>query len=573
MTPMPRSTVSEVLACLDDEFSDVAAAFARGEFLLWLGSGISRDVVPGVPELLERMLEFLRSNIDQSNPGCKFRRALDEVLDVAGVTAVRRHAFDLASAVSTWPDLADVINRLVDKYSDVLDVPVQGEAEDYLVWTGLNVAETYGSATLEPDVEHICIAVLMLEGVVSSAPTTNWDGLVEAAVESLTGDLAQALNVVVCAQDFQTAGARAELLKFHGCAVRAIVDEVQYRDRLIARKSQISGWTTMAEHTMMKQRLEYLFASRPALIIGLSAQDANIHTVLHEASQSLTRTWPTTPSAVVFAEQTLHHHHKHVMRVTYGSSYSGNVDAISESALLGAYAKPTLLGLVLFTLADKLCTLIGQDKQLSLPTEDLERLRVDLRQLRDQIGFHADLDPLPLLDSLVAATTLMLCVFRTGRGPDHSSARYQPLSTTPMGQSVQDVDYPVDAFSRLSMAIGLLSRGLAERSWELEAGSSTNVAGGAICITHAGRVTRTFVVRNSRVLSELEINDGIDLDDPTILVLQAESAKSPTTRSPHANYGRTGTSGARIVDLEALSPTVSTVDELFEAFTLESALS
>ena len=90
MTVLPRSTVVEVLACLEDEFAAFAEGFCRSDYLLWLGSGISRDVVPGLPVLLRQMLEFLRVNIDDADPSCRFRKALEEVLEVAGVSVPTR---------------------------------------------------------------------------------------------------------------------------------------------------------------------------------------------------------------------------------------------------------------------------------------------------------------------------------------------------------------------------------------------------------------------------------------------------------------------------------------------------
>jgi hypothetical protein len=168
---MPRNTVAEVLECFDDEFAEVAAAFARGEYPLWLGSGISRDVVPDVPTLLQRILEFLQTRVDVSNPTCRFRAALAEILEAAGSPAAAGFGHEPTSVV---------------------------------------------------------------------------------------------------------------------CAVRAAKDPDEYRKRLIARISQISGWTEKSENQMMKDRLGYLFGSRPALIVGMSAQDANIHTVFHKAIQNWT---------------------------------------------------------------------------------------------------------------------------------------------------------------------------------------------------------------------------------------------------------------------------------------------
>lgn len=54
-------------------------------------------------------------------------------------------------------------------------------------------------------------------------------------------------------------------------------------------------------------------------------------------------------------------------------------------------------------------------------------------------------------------------------------------------------------------------------------------------------------------------------------VILAEGTEAQT-RSPRAHYGRTGTSGVRCIDLEELCGSVTTADELFEAFRLEGAL-
>lgn len=81
----PRRTVPDVLARFDTTFSEFAAAFDDGQYVLWLGSGISRDKVPSVGELVERVIEHLRSNIIADDPGCPYRTALGEVLRLAGL--------------------------------------------------------------------------------------------------------------------------------------------------------------------------------------------------------------------------------------------------------------------------------------------------------------------------------------------------------------------------------------------------------------------------------------------------------------------------------------------------------
>lgn len=571
MTDMARTTVTDVLACLENEFAEFAEGFCTGEYLLWLGSGISRDVVPNVPVLLQRMLEYLRTNIDPADPACRFGTAFEEVLDVGGIPATYRTSLDLGTPVGSWPEIDDIVDRLVNNYSDVLNVRVRDEPEDFLVWTGLDVPATYGDAGLEPDVEHLCVGILMLEGVVRSAPTTNWDGLVEAGMDRLTGDADRFLQVIVAPEDFRESP-RPELVKFHGCAVRAAADQQDYRSRLIARKAQISGWTTRPENQLMKQRLEFLFSTRSAFVVGLSAQDANIHTVLNQATQNLVRTWPASPPAVVFAEQRLHHHHKHVLQVTYAESYAANDDAISESALLGAYAKPALVGMVLFVLADKLCALIPSVSELSLPSVDLEQLRADLHRLRDAVGEIADVDLRSFVDAMVAGLALVLAVFRSGGVSDLGAGTYQPVSTTPVEEALRNPDFPAAALGRLAVGVALIGRGLAEDAWTVGVGSSDRLGEGVVRIANGSRIARVFMVANSRALSQLVVDGVVDLGDDEILVLQAEASIAVATRSPRTRYGRTGTAGARCLDLEEVCATVSTADELFEAFRLEGGL-
>jgi hypothetical protein len=484
-----------------------------------------------------------------------------------------RASLDFAVPVDGWSEIDDIVNRLVDRYSDVLNVQVAGEAADFLVWTGLDVPTTYGSSGLEPDVEHYCVAVLMLEGVVRSAPTTNWDGLVEVAMERLTGSADLFLRVIVAPTDFREPERASELVKFHGCAVRAVDNQAEYRERLIARKAQISGWTIKPENQMMKNHLEFLFASRSAFVVGLSAQDADIHTVLHQATQNLVRAWPTSPPAVVFAEQALHHHHKHVLQVTYAGTYAANADEIGQSALLGAYAKPALVGVVLLVLADKLCALMARAPELSVSADDLERLRADVRWLRDQAGAWADVDQRSFVEAMTSSLAFALSVFRFGKAPSPTEAAYQPVSVAPVEEALQNPDFPAASLGRLAIAASLIGRGLAEDCWTVAMGCLDEPAKGVVRLVATDhRRADVFFVATPRSLSQLEVDGVVDLDDDEVLVLQAEASTATSTRSPRARYGRTGVAGARLVDLEDLCATVGGADELFEAFRLEGGL-
>ena len=408
-----RETTSEVLASFDEQFMDFAAGVARAEYVLWLGSGLSTSVVPGVEELLRRILSFLQEKINPDDEDCAIRRALVEILNISGISDEARSALDIAKPVEQWAGADDLLGRLADKYSTVLDVGVEGEDEDYLLWDAVDVRSTYGAESLEPDAEHFCLGILILEGVVPSAATTNWDGLVEAALALLRGSADSVLRVVVHKEEFRLPEACCDFIKFHGCAVKAAEDSGTYRPLLVARESQISQWTTDPENSVMRDRLVYLAATKRALVIGLSAQDANIHTILGQANKNLAWTWPASPTAVAFALESLGHRQKHVLKLIYGDSYTANQAEIEASARLGADAKPLLLSLVLFTLAEKLCVLLR-----SLPDWDLastERMQQGVHAIRDTIGAASDADFLGSLTVSVRRCASRSRRFATGR--------------------------------------------------------------------------------------------------------------------------------------------------------------
>src|SRR3546814_10666413 len=70
-----------------------------------------------------------------------------------------------------WPDYEALAARLVGNYARMLDVPVDGEEADYLLWDVLDAANVYANPAIEPDAEHLCLAVLAIEGVASELPT------------------------------------------------------------------------------------------------------------------------------------------------------------------------------------------------------------------------------------------------------------------------------------------------------------------------------------------------------------------------------------------------------------------
>ena len=566
-----RETTSEVLASFDEEFTEFAAGVARGEYVLWLGSGLSRSVVPDVEALLRRILSFLQEKINPDDEDCAIRQALVEILNISGISDEARSALDIAKPVEQWAGADDLLGRLADKYSTVLDVGVEGEDEDYLLWDAVDVRSTYGAESLEPDAEHFCLGILILEGVVPSAATTNWDGLVEAALARLRGNADSVLRVVVHKEEFRLPEALCDFIKFHGCAVKATEDSSTYRPLLVARESQISQWTTDPEKSVMRDRLVYLAATKPALVIGLSAQDANIHTILGQANKNLAWPWPASPTAVAFALESLGYRQKHVLKLIYGDSYTANQAEIEASARLGAHAKPLLLGLVLFTLAEKLCVLLR-----SLPDWDhasTERMRQGVHAIRDTIGAASGADFLGFTHRLSETASFALSTFRNGSPSMPGSGSYEPLTAQPIHRTEVDPNVDTDALRHLAVALSLLGLGLVSGAWDLSLGERDRMTEGVCTLsTERADASHIFVVQDAGVLSRLEASEVVDMNDPKVLAIHAKEIPPRQSRSPGASHGRTGRPTARELSIETLLRSAPNADDLFASFRLKAVV-
>ncbi|WP_209448143.1 SIR2 family protein [Rhodococcus qingshengii] len=569
-----------VLERFGSSFSEFAAAFDEGQYVLWLGSGISRYRVPNVYRLLERVVEHLRSNIDDLDPDCAYLEAIDDVLRLVGLKPEELESIDFSIAVEAWPLRERIVSALVTKYSQVLDVPIgDNTPEDYLVWTGLDVAATYGSPDLEPDVEHYCIAVLMLEGLVESAVTTNWDGLLEKALDELTPAYGSLVRVVVKPDDFRILGPRIDVIKVHGCAVRARDEEAEYRKLLIARESQISVWTEQPQNSLMRKHLEVLYTDRLTLVVGLSAQDANLHTVFGRAVQDLGRQWPASPPAVVLSEERLESYHRSVLKNTYGSSHQGNAGPIEKSALLGAYAKPTLLALVLSSLTEKLSFLVEHELGTAWGSAAVKQLQIDLLSLRDSAARYADPEKPETLEEpailkfqreflvcLIDVVSLALTVFRTGRMPAPGERIYKPLSDRPITQAIHGADFPSEQFARLGIVLALIGRGLAAGDWSAIPGDNNAPDGGVVRLVTDKRDARVYFVKDAATSMKLELDGSFDDNDGDVLIVVADEEPPVLTRSPKSRFGRDGTISTGRFNVASNVADADSADDLYKAF-------
>lgn len=331
----------------------------------------------------------------------------------------------------------------------------------------------------------------------------------------------------------------------------------------------------------MRKHLEVLYTDRLTLMLGLSAQDANLHTVFAGAIQDLARTWPASAPSIVLSEEQLEAYHRNLLRITYGPNHQGNAAAIAESALLGAYSKPTLLALVLSSLTEKLSFWVQAEIQDTWGAAAVQQLQDDLSGLRDLVAIHADPahpesakyeerleHQRTFAAQIVDVVNLALAVFRTGRVPAPQSGRYEPLSVRPAAQATLDPDFPAQQFGRLGVALSLIGRGLTSGQWSASPGDSRSPQDGVVRLITPERDIRVLFVKDSGALTQLEVNGSLDVGDPDVLIAIADEEPPAQTRSPRGRYGRDGKSGSGRFSVASGITGTASPDELYEAFKL-----
>ena len=180
-------TVRETLDLFDGALAETAAGIAEDRYALWLGSGISLGRIPGLKLLILRALEHLQGQVVAADGACRFRAAIVETLTtVAGLTADELNAIEVNQPVANWPNIDAIVARLASNYARFLEVSVANELDDYILWTGADLPNVFANPASEPDTEHLCIGLLILEGIASKIASANWDGLIEKAVDELS---------------------------------------------------------------------------------------------------------------------------------------------------------------------------------------------------------------------------------------------------------------------------------------------------------------------------------------------------------------------------------------------------
>jgi hypothetical protein len=575
ITPPPGPTAAtitleQVLAQFDGSFADFAAAVARGQYAFWLGSAISRDRVPPLRDVVLKVIANVQARISLHDPNCRFKAVLERILRLINFSDADRARNDIAQPVAGWPDKDDIGDRLVLQYARVLDIPVPGEGPDFLLWESLGVVATYADPTVEPDSEHLCIAGLIAEGAALTAVSANWDGLIEKAVAELMGPAAS-FSVCVRSEETRRPPERATLYKPHGCAVLASQNAALYRERLIARKSQIDRFIIDQSNQLIVQRLIDIAATKESLIIGLSLQDSNLQSVFAAAQQRMQWIYPSVPPAVVIAGSEIGLDQEGLLQNVYLDQYSpANREAIEQSALFTAYAKPFLLGLFVHVLSAKLATLmeIATD---GWPVASQERLRTGIRALRTKMARSGmGIDLRDLTGTVLEFCTRTLCLFREGAEPELGSPRYRAISQTPTHQLGTDALLPGTGLPGLGVGLALLGLGEDLGLWTIQEPDLTATRPGVLRMKADGSTTEVFLASDAESVSNLIREGLLDSTDPAILIHSREVGPR-MARNPSGVYGRSGDPELREVSLGELLAASDDVDELLKRFREEIA--
>ena len=563
-------TIRQMLDLLDGPFASLAEGIGSGQYAFWIGSGISRERLDDLKNVIARVLEYLRVRIDASSPGCDYRRALGQALGLAQLSPADRATIDYARPVSEWPPIDTVLRNLTGAYARVLDIRIQGQDEDHLLWDAVDVPATFAPATAIPDCEHLCLAMLILEGLVPEIASANWDGLIEAAVDELTDKSGVALRVVVRPEDLRDPPLLSRLLKFHGCAVKAATDPAVYRPLLIASLSQITAWPADPAHAPMKQQLVTLATTKRTLMIGLSGQDTDIQNVFAAGQHLMPWTWPAVPPAHVFTEDTLGPDQLNILRVVYRTAYTRHGAAIESGALLRGYAKATLTALVLHALCSKLRAYVRAIDAPKLTPVDRAVIEQGVFHLRNRLADHADADRLTFVKALITGSARAMELFQTGGA--NALQTYRPLSAKPVHLIPGEASLTTSGIREMAAAVGLLGLGDEERSWVIEPADVASLTSGAVHATTAAGGTRIFFAANSRAGIHLEINGIVSPDDSDAIVIHSTAPVAAMARSPRASPGRTGHVGLRQISMGELLEEAGNVAELRLRFLEEVGL-
>ena len=570
MPPEPHAyeiSIGETLGLIESRLPSLIESIGKGSFALWLGSGVSRGRLPGLPEVVRELLDKLYMKVDTSDATCPYRAALAQVVDLAALLPAERNEVDVSRPVEEWPYLDRIVASLVGKYADVVDVRIPGQRPDHILWDLIDVAGKFGAADSEPDLEHWCVAWLMLEGVFPTVISANWDGLIESAVRGLLGAGVQSpMAVNVSSADFRKDQGRAQLLKFHGCAVLASIDEESYRKLLVGRRSQITEWPRDTDHAVIRRAMISIASTKHTLMIGLSAQDENIQQLFAAARQDLQWTWPIDPPAILFAEDQIGSDQRNILRVAYSDYDNGHEADIDAASVIRAYAKPLLSSLVLAVLESKL--VVQARSVLNLAENELGMVDTGLRELRNTVASSVASPDYSRMITFITNFRRASVLARLGE--DASDGGYVPISGAPVPLLAAQPETGLAGSRELAVILALL--GCEQREGRVKLGVSAGEPHGAVLeVSSGGRSVRVLLAARSQAAIKMQLDGLYAEDDRNVRVIHSDPLPRERQRTPRSAPGRTGVVTTPHLSVTDLLEGVGSLGDLRKRFREEMA--
>jgi len=457
----------------------------------------------------------------------------------------------------------------------VLDIRLEGEADDYILWNAIDVRSTYGTLD-DPDCEHLCIAILIMEGAVADIASANWDGLIEAAVRRLSGG-AGLVQVIVDPAHLRDGPARTRLIKFHGCAVHCTLDPASYRRFLIATRPQITDWPHNPQLVALRHELRQLATNSRTLMVGLSLQDTNLQDLFAEARRALPWPWPCAPAAQghVFCEDMLGEHQVNMLRVVYQDHYGAHRTEIEASALFRAFARQALLGMVLHLLAEKLTRLTESACSAGPLAATVGELSAGIGRLRGRVAAAADGDRLAFVNSLIRLWSRGMVLFRRGEIPPPGSGSYEMMTTLSIHEMMADPNISNSGLPELAVGLALLGRGEPTGKWSVSLPAADSIEHGVIQATGTWiTATPAQIYFASSAAAAIALIEHGATTTGNVVIIHSDDAwqrmndtGTAGRRSPIGSLGRTGQIAVRHVSMRDLlrsAADLATLEQRFE---------
>lgn len=564
-------TIEHALAVLRGTYSELLDDLARGERVLWIGAGISRDQVPEVEALLKRVLSFLRDKIASGVADDVHLEALDSIIS--------EHLPDELDRFRQGPtgwDVPEDLSALVTSYSRILGTDVGTEDQDYLLWEAVDVRETYGSPDIEPGPEHWLIAFLCHEGVVQEAVTTNWDGLIERAVgDSSIDPVPEKVSVLMSQESFRDGRARFKLYKAHGCAVLARGDEAN-RKYLVAQSFDINTWRDNPIFTSLVDKLRELAKNRESLMLGTSFQDSNLLGRIASATQDLVWPWKPDDPACVFAEPVIAETHKDALKLVYRNEYATNRTEICALSAAGMFSGVLLAAATLHVVMEKFKIGLGYAPSFAGSSAVVEHLEEGIGAIENILASDADTSLGRLIELLRSGVSSLVQRFfepAISLSENHYKAIYdQPIKVG------ADAQFRHLGVPELSVTLGLLGLGIARGYWSLILGTGDRITRGVFELNplHVPdrMPSKLLITRDWSETDALKSTDLWVTDPGDLLIVQARGDRPNTaTRGPVGGLGssrrRSSKGTRRVTWLSELASHSGDTDALLDTFRAE----